>query len=294
MGNFVPAGFFISPEHFQNAYAFSCSKVKNFCSCVFFRIFQSTYVAFCKVRYVYIVPHAGAVFCGIVTSENAEFFKFAHRHFGNIQHKIVWNIPWVLADNSAFVRAHRVKIAQNHRRKTVVRGGIIGYYAFNKKLCPAVRICAVSGFHIFFIGYRCLRSVNSCGRTENKLSATEFFHNFKKRKGGIYIVAVIGKGHFYKFSDGFISGKMDCGIYLIFLKNPAQSVFIRNVDIIKGKTFFGYFFKPFYNFWAAVAKLSAIITLYPALASSTAVWEPIYPAPPVKRIFTFFHPFTTQ
>ena len=52
----------------------------------------------CQIDYVYIVAKAGAVFCRIVVSEDAEAFTLAYGCLGYERNEVVRNAAWQLSD----------------------------------------------------------------------------------------------------------------------------------------------------------------------------------------------------
>ena len=91
-----------------------------------------------------IIAHARSIGCGIVVAEHVQMVALADGRLRNIRHEVIRNAVRMLADLSAFVCTHRVKIAQVHHRPFGIRFCDVAQDLFAHVLRPAVRVGAIA------------------------------------------------------------------------------------------------------------------------------------------------------
>lgn len=64
-----------------------------------------------QIHYVYIVANAGPVDSIVVVAIYGQVWKFTGCYLGDIGEQVIWNAVWILAYQTAVVRATRVEIA---------------------------------------------------------------------------------------------------------------------------------------------------------------------------------------
>ena len=67
-------------------------------------------------------------------------------------------------------------------------------------------------------------------------------------------------------------------------KNIVHGLFISDICLIEGETASGNFLYPFQCLFAGIIQIIHNNDSWPSFKSSTHVWLPIYPAPPVTNI----------
>gem|GEM_PF-4779675 len=156
-----------------------------------------------------VVAHAGAVGCGVVVAIDAQGFTLARRHLCDVGGKVVRHVLRVFADQAAFVRAHRVEVAQP-RDAPLARLGLVEVceHALDHELAPAVRVGRRKGevlaqrLHGRFGVHR------GRGRKHQRAHARGL-HGLQQRKAACDIVVVVAQRLAHRLAHGLEAGEVD-------------------------------------------------------------------------------------
>ena len=186
-----------------------------------------------QIHHMDIVPHAGAVWGGIIVSEYGEVVPAAHGHLGDEGHQVVGDALGVLADSAALMGAHRVEVAQQHHAPLRVRLGQIPQDLLAEILGPSVGIGAVAGLGVLGQGHLIVTGVDSGGGGENQALDAVFLHGPAQGDGGVQVVVVVEHGLFHALPHRLQSGEVDGAVNLMLLENPGQLLLVPDIQIIE-------------------------------------------------------------
>ena len=137
----------------------------------------------------------------------------------------------MLADLSAFVRPHRVKIAQVHDRPFGVRFCDVAQDLFPHVLCPAIGIGAVSGFGGLAQRHLVVAGVDRGGRRKDDALDVVLCHDFTEHQGGIEIVLIIVHRLGNGLADGLETREVDGAGNLMLCKDFFQQRLVAHIAL---------------------------------------------------------------
>ena len=97
-------------------------------------------MAFGQVHDVNVVAHAGAVFGGIVFSEDVNVCAPADGHLADVRHQVVGNALRVFADQPAGMRADGIEVAQQNDAPCGIGCVDVPQYVFDDEFSRGVGI----------------------------------------------------------------------------------------------------------------------------------------------------------
>ena len=78
-----------------------------------FAVSEGCKVTFGQVVDMDVIAYASAVGSVLITAKYAELIALAYCDLCNVGHEVVWSAVWVFADESAWMRADGVEVAQS-------------------------------------------------------------------------------------------------------------------------------------------------------------------------------------
>lgn len=134
-------------------------------------------VAAGKIDNVDKIAHAGAVGGIIIVAIDRKIRNLAGMNLHDDGHEIVRAVHGVLAEQARWVRANRIKIAQNSNFKTRIRGCGIGKNLFDHVFGLTIRTSdTLTGWVVFGELDAILVTVNGGGRREDDSVHVIFLH----------------------------------------------------------------------------------------------------------------------
>ena len=137
----------------------------------------------------------------------------------------------MLADLSAFVCTHRVKIAQVHDRPFGIRFCDVEQDLFPHVLCPAIGIGAVSGFGGLAQRHLVVAGVDRGGRRKDDALDVVLCHDFTEHQGGIEIVLIIVHRLGNGLADGLETREVDGAGNLMLCKDFFQQRLVAHIAL---------------------------------------------------------------
>ena len=140
IGNLAPAGQRVGAHHVEHAVALAGAEVDGQRALGIEQVPQRRHVALGQVADVDVVAHAGAVGGVVVVAEDLQLRAPAHGHLRHVGHQVVGRAARVFADQAAFVRAHRVEVAQGGDLPARVAGHQVAQHRLAHQLGLAVGV----------------------------------------------------------------------------------------------------------------------------------------------------------
>ena len=187
-------------HHVQYTVTGAGSQIEHLHTGVCCGIAQGGHMAHGQVGDVNIIPHASAVGRGIVVAEHVQIGQRAHCHTGDIRHEVIGNIPGTFADQAAFVSAHGIEVAQQHRGEVGVCRRIIPDDLLNEQLRPAVGVGTRPGRSGLAKGEGGMLAVHRGGGAEDQPADAMGIHQSQQRQRAVQIVAVVVQGQTYRLA----------------------------------------------------------------------------------------------
>lgn len=270
-------------ENLENAGTIAGSEVDGFHAGVGQAVVNCFEVTQCEVYNMDVVADAGSVYGVVVIAEYAQTWQLADCNLCDVWQEVVWNAVWIFADETAFMSTDWVEVTQQDDAPFLVSNIQVGKDLLDHNFGVAVRI-GCGGWHAFFERNWIVHAVYGCGGGENDLLAAVFTHALAEHQGAGDVVVVVFQWLLNRFTNCLESCKVDNGFDVLFFKDFIDCRFVQKVCLIKDWTNSGDFSMRFKTSGLELEKLSTITTSFPAWISSTTVWLPINPAPPVTRI----------
>ena len=151
---------------------------------------QRLEVAHGQIHHVDVVAHAGAVGGGVVVAPHIQKGPLPHGHLGHKRQQVVGNAARVFTDQPAFVRAHRVEVAQDADAPRRVAAVQVAQQVFHHQLATAI---GVGGRERVVFGQRqALRvAVHRGRRAEHQRLHAAGIHGFEQAQCAHHVVVVI-------------------------------------------------------------------------------------------------------
>ena len=131
------------------------------------------------------------IHCAALKAVGESVQKPLEYYRNNIWHQIIRNSLWIFSDTSAFMRSDRVEITKQDDIHIRICLLYICHDLFHHRLCPSIRIRALSLRTLLCDRHLFRTSVYSCRRTEYNILNTGLFHNIHQCQSSCYIITVV-------------------------------------------------------------------------------------------------------
>ena len=188
-----------------------------------------------QIHHVDIVPDAGAVVGGIVAAEHMELLQLAHGHLGDVGHQVVGDAVGVLTDQTGFMGADGVEVAQQGHVHGGVGGAVVGEDPLDKKLGGAVGIGGAAHGEILSNGHGGGVAVHRGGGGEDEVLHAVTAHGVEQHQAVDQVVGIVLQRLADTLAHGLESGEVHHGVNAgILLKQRLHLVGLTQVRLDKG------------------------------------------------------------
>jgi len=232
VGHRAAAGALVGADHLQHAVAAAGAQVDRERLLPLEQVAQRRHVSFGEVHHVDVVAHAGAVGRVVVAAEHLHLGPLADRHLRDVGHQVVRHPARVLADQAAFVRAHRVEVAQ--AGDLPARVGLLQVVqdALAHQLGRAVGVGRRQR-RILADRQRPGLAVHRGRRAEHQPVHAEGDHGLAHREQAAQVVAVVHERLRGRFAHRLVGREVDHRVDAVLLEHRAQRGRVAHVEAVE-------------------------------------------------------------
>jgi len=226
------AGLAECVHHFQHAVAVAGAQVAGN-EAMSGQGVQRLQVPLGQIYHVYVISNTGAVGRVVVVAINAQLIELAGGYLGNIRHQVVGDPLRVFADQSAFVGAGRIEVAQ-YRNVPIGFGAVqVAQHVFNVELAGTVGVGGAER-EVFANGHAGRVAVYGGRGAEYDTVGPGSLHGLQQAQAANDVVVVVGERLGHRLAHGLEAGKVDHRIEALRGKEVVQQGAVTDVALTPG------------------------------------------------------------
>ena len=209
VGQFLAAGLLIGVENVQHAVALAGTQVAHKEAAVLGHLLNGGHMAPGQIHHMDVIPDAGAIGGGVVSTKDVELFQLAHGYLGDIGHQVVGDAVGVLADETTFVGADGVEVAQQSHVQGGIGLAVVHENLLDEQLGGTIGIGGAAGGEVLTDGHRGGIAVHGGGGGEYKVLHVVGPHGVEQHQGAGEVVGVVFQGLGNALTHGLETGEVD-------------------------------------------------------------------------------------